>query len=103
MAGLFIIGIIMCLLMFLIAFFLFAMWRAIIGKSSIDFKLAEMVHKNTKSLGEHQMVLSAHAKVEANLESSMNDLRRVMDKLPTELASKLERTLTDLENKNSKG
>ena len=71
-----IISIIATILLFGVAFFLFAIWRAIIGKSTIDLRVATSVDVNTKKLTTLGKELTTFEQSIGNLKNDVKDLGR---------------------------
>ena len=62
-----IIGIFIVIGIFLIAFFLFAIWRAILGRTGVEVKLATFMQDNNKKLDKlNQSLNSFETSVKAN-------------------------------------
>ena len=64
--------------LFLIAFFLFAMWRALLGKSSIDLRLSVSIDMNTKKLEALNKNFIGYSSTIDNLRHEMKEASRLL-------------------------
>lgn len=73
------IGIILTILtlgVIAVAFFLFAIWRAIIGKSSVDLKLATSVDIQTKRIEALNKSMNGYDTTNQNLMNEAREIKR---------------------------
>ena len=74
----------MVIMLFLIAFFLFAIWRAILGKSSVDMKLATSVTLQTKKMGDLTKALGDYSGEQVTLSKTINEAVQLLKSFRSE-------------------
>lgn len=71
-----------------VGFFLFAIWRAIMGKSSVDIKLATSVVQNGKKLDALTKSMSEHTASQNTLRGTIKDAITLIKNTLNEAKSK---------------
>ena len=74
-----------------ICFILFAIWRAILGKSSVDFAKVEQLKKNTKSVNSLAESIKKSQEAEMRTEKSHTELRKTTADLEVTIKTLIER------------
>lgn len=62
----------------LIAFFVFATWRALLGKSSVDLKLATSVDIQTKKLEGFNKSMDKYNATNSSMGTELKDIKRYL-------------------------
>lgn len=65
---------------FLVAFFLFAIWRAMLGRTAITFKLSMDVSANSKKMDLLTKALGTNVNSSRDLSTELRDLKRELEK-----------------------
>lgn len=76
-----IISIIITLLLGGVVFFMFAIWRAILGKSTVDLKLATSIDMNSKRLEQMNKNLTQHNLSTGSLSGDLRDNTKALTNL----------------------
>lgn len=79
-----IISILILLSILAVAFFLFAIWRAILGKSSVDLKLATTIDIESKKIEALHKSMGSFSNTQDHLRDEVRDLTRVAKELLNE-------------------
>jgi len=69
--------------LFIIAFFLFAIWRAIIGKSGVELKLANSINLHTKKIDTLDKSFDKYASVQSSLKDETREAKRYLKDIIT--------------------
>ncbi len=64
----------------LIAFFMMALWRAVMGKSSVDLKLATTIDKNTKRVEALHKDFGTYGTSQDGLQKEVHDAKGAIER-----------------------